>query len=292
MHTGQAEIQLVEGMLFQTFGQVPLALDVRLLPGGSINMAVRAGSSLGTFFIKWNDADRLDMFLTEAQGLEVLRQTGTFSIPEVLGQGTFSGKAYLVLEYIEPARHRPEYWPAFGEALAQLHQHTQASFGLSFDNYLGALPQRNALLNDGIEFFIENRLKPQAGLALYNNLISKVLYDRFEKLYQVLPDLLPPETPALLHGDLWSGNVIVDTAGRAALVDPAPYYGLREAEMAFTKLFGGFDGAFYQRYFEVLPVEPGFKERIPLYNLYPLLVHVNLFGKSYVSAVERVVNRF
>ncbi len=180
------------------------------------------------------------MFRAEAQGLELLRTTGTFTIPRVLHQGSRGDKAYLVLEYIEAGRKRATYWQEFGQSLAELHSHTRPEFGLSFNNYIGSLPQRNNCHQDSIEFFIEERLKIQSGLALYNNLISHQLYDSFQKLYKALPDLLPRERPALVHGDLWSGNVITDAQGRACLIDPAPHYGLREAEIAFTYLFGGF----------------------------------------------------
>jgi fructosamine-3-kinase len=119
-----------------------------------------------------------------------------------------------------------------------------------------------------------------------------MLFDKFNRLYEVLPSLLPNEKPALLHGDLWSGNYLVDDQGSATLVDPAVYYGNREAEIAFTHLFGGFQPNFYQGYTEAMPLENSFQERVPLYNLYPLMVHVNLFGSGYLGAVERTLTRF
>jgi fructosamine-3-kinase len=292
MHTGDEEVQFLEGVLYETFGSAPKLLDVRLVSGGSINMSVQLTTSEGSYFVKWNTADKEDMFRAESMSLKVLRDAEVLTVPEVIGYGSRSNKSYLILEFIQAAYRQHNYWEGFGESLAILHSHTQKSFGLSFDNYIGSLPQGNSLSNDGIEFFIEHRLKPQAGLALYNNLISHKLHDKFQTLYKALPDLLPRERPALVHGDLWSGNVIVDHHGYVALVDPATHYGLREAEIAFTFLFGGFEPAFYEAYYEVFPMEKGFEERISIYNLYPLLVHVNLFGKSYLSAVEKVLDRF
>ncbi len=292
MNTGQEEIQFLESALFAAFGQTPKIEDVRLMTGGTINNAVEVVTSRGSFFVKWNDAGTNEMFRTEVLSLALLRQTETLTLPEVISQDFRDDKAYLILEFIQPAPRQKNYWAQFGQALAQLHSHTDKEFGLDFDNYIGSQPQRNARHANGTEFFIEERLKVQAGKALYNNLISSKLHAKFERLYEVLPDLLPRERPALVHGDLWSGNVITDDRGQVALVDPAPYYGQREAELAYTHLFGGFEPEFYAAYDEAFPLEPGFQERIAIYNLYPLLVHVNIFGSSYVSAVERVLNRF
>jgi protein-ribulosamine 3-kinase len=292
MHTGEDEVQFLESVIFEAFGYTPEIQDLRLMTGGSINTSVQLVTDRGTYFVKWNDADADDMFRTEALGLTLLHQTETFTIPRVLHQGSRGDKSYLVLEYIEAGPQRATYWEEFGQSLAELHTHTQAEFGLSFNNYIGSLPQRNNCHSDGIEFFIEERLKVQSGLALYNNLISRELYDSFENLYKALPELFPTERPALVHGDLWSGNVITDPQGRVCIIDPAPHYGLREAEIAFTFLFGGFSPAFYASYYEAYPLAENFEERVPIYNLYPLLVHVNLFGQSYVKAVEKTLRRF
>ena len=292
MWAAQEQIDFFEYVLFRTFGRTLSVLEVRLLSGGDINTAARVATSEGTFFIKWSAADNDGMFEAEARGLDLLRQTGALPVPEVMGYGQRQEQVYLVLEYIESGALRSGYWENLGRSLAMLHTHTQTQFGLHFDNYIGSLPQQNTPTDDGITFFIEHRLKPQAGLAFYRGFLSENLYRKFQKLYDRLPDLLPNERPALLHGDLWSGNVMVNNQGEAALVDPAVYFGFREAELAFTSLFGGFDERFYTAYNEVFPLEEDFQERIPIYNLYPLLVHVNLFGTGYVSGVERVLKRF
>ncbi|WP_247232600.1 fructosamine kinase family protein [Telluribacter sp. SYSU D00476] len=292
MHTGDEEVQFLEGILYETFGSALELLDVRLVSGGSINMSVQLMTSEGSYFVKWNTAEKEDMFEAEARGLDLLLNADVLTLPRVIGHGHRGDKSYLILEFIQSGYIQHNYWEGFGQSLALLHSHTQREFGLHFDNYIGSLHQSNTPHSDSVSFFIEQRLKPQAGLALYNNLISRKQYDKFQALYEALPGILPRERPALVHGDLWSGNVIVDQHGYVCLVDPATHYGLREAEIAFTFLFGGFDPAFYESYYDVFPMEEGFEERIPIYNLYPLLVHVNLFGRSYLSAVERVLDRF
>ncbi|KAA9352831.1 fructosamine kinase family protein [Larkinella humicola] len=292
MWLGEEQFDFFEGVFFQTLGRSVEVLEARFLVGGNVNTAAQVFSSEGLFFVKWNPEENVDMFEWEARGLDLLRSTEAIYIPEVIGYGKYRDKTYLVLEYIDPVVPKSNYWESFGQSLALLHSHTQSKFGLHFDNYIGSLLQSNTLTDNGITFYIEQRLQPQAGMALYKGLISKELYAKFQKLYQRLPDLLPVERPALLHGDLWSGNVMVNEQGDAALIDPAVYYGLREAELAFTTLFGGFDERFYDAYDEAFPMEDGFQERIPIYNLYPLLVHLNLFGTGYLSGIERVLNRF
>lgn len=292
MWLGEEQFDFFEGVFFQTLGRSVEVLEARFLTGGNINTAAQVFSSEGLYFVKWNLEDSVDMFRCEARGLDLLRAAEAIYIPDVIGYGRYRDKTYLVLEYIDPVVPKTDYWESFGQSLALLHSHTQPKFGLSFDNYIGSLPQSNALTDNGLAFYIEQRFQPLAGRALYKGLLPKELYDRFQKLYQRLPDLLPVERPALLHGDLWSGNVMVNENGDVTLVDPAVHYGLREAELAFTTLFGGFDERFYDAYNEAFPLEEGFQERIPIYNLYPLLVHLNLFGSGYLSGIERVLKRF
>ncbi|RDB06442.1 fructosamine kinase family protein [Runella aurantiaca] len=292
MWDGIDQYQFFESILFETFGKSVEVIDVRFVAGGSINTAARVLTPEGTFFVKFNHAEKEDMFEKEASGLSLLRRTNAIHIPEVHGYGKNGGRAYLIQEFVENGGQHPDFWQTFGRSLAELHSHTQPFFGLNFDNYLGLLEQNNAFCVNGIDFFVEKRLRPQAGLALYNNLIGSDLYSRLERFYPLLKNLLPTEPPALIHGDLWSGNFLINEHGRVSLIDPAPYYGFREAELAFTHLFGGFDDEFYENYQESFPFEPHFETRIPIYNLYPLLVHVNLFGRSYLPPIERLVKRY
>ncbi|HZI24010.1 MAG TPA: fructosamine kinase family protein, partial [Chryseolinea sp.] len=154
------------------------------------------------------------------------------------------------------------------------------------------LPQFNNQNTSWVNFFIEQRLQVQVNLAIENGVAKADWEKKFAALYNKLPGLIPVEAPSLLHGDLWSGNLITDEKGEPCLIDPAVYYGNREADMAMTKLFGGFSGRFYAAYQEAFPLSPGHEQRVDLYNLYPLMVHVNLFGGSYVHSVESILGAF
>lgn len=289
---GDEQFSFFESILYQTLGHSVEVIEAQFLAGGDINTSAQVFSSEGVFFVKWNHADRADMFEVEARGLNLLRQTDALHIPQVIGYGRELDKSYLILEYIDPGPATNASWEALGHSLAVLHSHTQPKFGLHFDNYIGSLPQANTLTANGFDFFFDQRLLPQAGMALYSELLPKQSYDALFRLRERLPDLLPADRPALLHGDLWSGNVMVTEAGQPVLIDPAVYYGFREADLAFTKMFGGFDQRFYDAYNEAFPLEDGFDDRVAIYNLYPLLVHVNLFGSGYVSGVERILKQF
>lgn len=294
---GDEQFSFFESILFLALGQPVEVIETQFLSGGDISTAAQVFSSEGVFFVKWNHAgqyqtENIDMFEAEAKGLDLLRQTDALYVPSVIGYGQQLDKSYLILDYIDPGSPSSTYWEVLGQSLAVLHSHTQPTFGLHFSNYIGSLPQINTPSTNGIDFFFKNRLLPQAGMALYKGLLSKSLYDAILRLHDRLPGLIPHERPALLHGDLWSGNVMVTEQGQPALIDPAVYYGLREADLAHTRLFGGFDQRFYDAYNEAFPLQDNFDERVAIYNLYPLLVHVNLFGSGYVSGVERVLKRF
>ncbi|GAB2572571.1 fructosamine kinase family protein [Spirosoma areae] len=294
---GDEQFSFFESILFSAVGHSVDVFDMQFLSGGDINTAAQVFSSEGVFFVKWNQTELSspelpDMFDAEAKGLDLLRQTNSLTIPHVVGHGRHLDKSFIILEYIDPGKPTKTYWETLGQSMASLHSHTQSKFGLHFTNYIGSLPQINTPTADGFDFFFAHRLLPQAGLALYKELLPKQAYDALFRLRDRLPDLLPNERPALLHGDLWTGNVLVNEDGNPALIDPAVYYGFREADLAFTKLFAGFDERFYEAYDEAFPLYSGFDERVAIYNLYPLLVHVNLFGSGYVSGVERVLKQF
>jgi fructosamine-3-kinase len=288
--TNQA--QLFERILFESTGQSLALSSFEMIAGGCISQAVKLQTAAGIFFVKFNESAEESLFQIEAQGLELLRRAQALPVPQVFGWGRIEGNNYLLLEYIADVYPKPSYWQALGEGLAALHRHSQPSFGLDHNNFIGALPQNNEARSKGVDFWIEKRLKVQAGLAYYQGKMPPSYLRLFEKLYERLPALLPEEPPALLHGDLWSGNVLTGADGLPVLIDPAVYYGLREAELAFTQLFGGFDDDFYEAYQAAYPLLPNFEERVPLYQLYPLLVHLNLFEGSYLSAIERTLRRF
>jgi fructosamine-3-kinase len=285
------QIQFFESILFESVGHEVHVSGYQFLVGGNINNAVRLDTDSGYFFVKWHEISPENSFMCEASGLELLRTANEIPVPEVIGFGQKYQKSYLLLEFINSSRPQHQYWEYFGHSLARLHRHTHTAFGLSHNNYIGSLQQINTFSENWVEFFIEKRLKVQAGLALYNGELSRELFNKFEILYKELPSMLPATAPSLLHGDLWSGNVMVGPSGNVMLIDPAVYYGNREAELAFTRLFGGFPDKFYEAYEETFPLEPDFEDRVAIYNLYPLLVHVNLFGSGYLSGIEKVLKR-
>jgi fructosamine-3-kinase len=200
------------------------------------------------------------------------------------------GPSFLVLERIDAARPRADYDELLGRGLAALHAFGAPVFGLDHDNFIGRLPQVNATLPTWAEFYRARRLEPQLRMAVDRGRASPVMQEAFAHLLPRLEELVgPPETPARLHGDLWGGNAMVDEQGRPCLIDPAVYGGHREVDLAMMRLFGGFGPRVFAAYQEAFPLAPGHQDRMPLYQLYFLLVHVNLFGGAYVIQVEQAL---
>ncbi|SNT06760.1 Fructosamine-3-kinase [Ekhidna lutea] len=260
--------------------------------GGCINSAVKISTKESSYFLKWNKAELKQMFQAETEGLKILNNLSPVFSPQVIAQDQLGSKSYLLTEWIEKGRQTPDFWRVFGTNLAKQHKITSSRFGLDHDNYIGSLPQSNKTHNSWYDFFAVERINPQLKLASHKGLISNPIRNQFEILLGKLDQLIPEEPPALLHGDLWSGNFMINSSGEAAIFDPAVHYGHRETELAFTQLFGGFDQEFYHFYEKEYPLEPGFDQRVDIHNLYPLLVHVNLFGSSYLSGVIQTLNRF
>jgi fructosamine-3-kinase len=286
----QEQYQFISAILAQHIGAGTQIDDLQFFYGGNFNLAVRVKSGHSEYFIKWTQGEHLGLFEAEAKNLQLIKNTGAIDVPSVLGVGTLDEKEYLMMECIQSAEKSANYWSDFGHKLAHLHQNTGTlGHGLDYPNFLGAAKQDNAWETNGVQFFIEKRLKKQVDAAVYHRRISAELENRFEVLFEKLPNLIPNENSALLHGDLWSGNAMVNDRGEITLVDPCSYFGLREAELAFTTMFGGFPTEFYEAYHRTFPIEKGFHERIPLYNLYPLMVHVNLFGEGYLPAVNKIL---
>jgi fructosamine-3-kinase len=267
--------------------------DFSSVSGGCINNAGKLTSSQGIYFIKWNDgATYPGMFEAEARGLSLLLAAGTLAVPKVIFAGAAGGFQFLLLEHIEEGQRLNKYWENFGAGLALLHRVTSGTFGLDHENYIGSLPQRNTPSRSWVDFFINHRITPQLRMAVDNGRLGMPVLKGFNSLFPKLPALLPEEPPSLLHGDLWSGNIMTNRAGKPCLIDPAVYFGHREVDVAMTRLFGGFDTRYLNAYGEVFPLLPGYEERLAIYNLYPLLVHVNLFGGGYGAEVVSTVKRF
>ncbi len=265
----------------------------RLIPvyGGDINQSFRIRTDRGDYFVKINDAQIYPgMFEKEADGLNRLAATESIRVPAVIATGRSNDLQFLILEYIEKSNPAPDFWEKFGSGLAELHRNTRRHYGLEYDNYIGSLIQINTEDTSWVNFFIQNRLRAQLNLAINKNLVELDCIEGFERLFDRLHKLLPVEFPHLLHGDLWSGNFLPGPQGQPVLIDPAVYYGHREMDLAMTLLFGGFDDRFYAAYNEAFPLLPGWEERMPVYQLYPLLVHLNLFGGSYYERICQILN--
>lgn len=238
--------------------------------------------------IKRNAKAPEGFFAAEAAGLEALSDAGWW-VPRVLD----CAADRLVLEAIDTGRPRLQSWQQAGTQLAHQHQSTQTErFGFHLDTYCGDSRQPNDWSGDGYAFYQQHRYQPQLQRARDAQRLSRAEVTALERLIDRLGDWLPNEAPALLHGDLWSGNLLFERSGAPVLIDPACYYGWPEADLAMTHAFGGFDPAFYQAYQTERPLAPGFDEREPLYNLYHWLNHLNLFGGAYHGAVVAVIDRY
>ncbi|MCC6900112.1 MAG: fructosamine kinase family protein [Polyangiaceae bacterium] len=258
------------------------------LSGGDINDAFAAELVDGRrVFVKTNADAPADLFVAEAEGLGWLADAGAIAVPAVLAVGD----DFLVLELIEPGRRRADFDEVLGRALAALHSRGASGFGHGRDNFIGRLPQDNHAETDWATFYRERRLAPMVSRA--QGLLGRRLCDSFERLSARLAELVgPAEPPARLHGDLWGGNLHATAGGEPCLIDPAAYGGHREMDLAMMRLFGGFAPRVFAAYHEALPLAPGHEGRVDLYQLYPLLVHVNLFGAGYVAGVQRALERY
>ena len=264
--------------------------------GGDINHAARLTTPKGRYFVKWHRTPPPHFFECEARGLELLQRAGCVRVPEVVGQGQAadSPTAYLILEWIDRNGGKYNAARALGRQLAEQHRCRQPFYGLDYDNYIGQLPQPNRRSSSWVEFYRDRRLGPQRALAEQHGYLPPARARRLDRLMDRLGEWIDEQRsqPSLLHGDLWGGNWMAALNGDPVLIDPAVYYGDREADLAMTTLFGGFPPDFYSAYKEVFPFAPGYEERQPLYQLYYLLVHLNLFGESYGSRVDSILQQY
>ncbi len=245
-----------------------------------------------TYFLKRGLPGR--QYRCEAHGLHELGQTGEIVVADPVAVG----EDFVLTRYVIPGKMPSDFFTDLGRSLARVHRHTAATFGFYEDNFIGATPQLNraegAEKNDWTVFYFQKRLKYQYRLAERNGYVSSSLRSDFAFLERHLPEWLKgsEEAPCLIHGDLWSGNFLCGPSGEGVLIDPAVYYGHREAELAMTRLFGGFPAAFYRAYMEEYPLPEGWKFRENLYRLYHLLNHLNLFGRGYLPEVEETLHSY
>lgn len=267
--------------------------SVRSVSGGSINRAYKISSGSDDYFLKINATSPPDFFTREAEGLTELRKAGTdLIVPKVIAaeDPAEDHPGFLLMEFIPSSQSGDSF--SFGTELAKLHQTKRNHFGFHADNFIGSLPQINSARDNWVTFFSECRIEPQLKMAIDSGKLQSGILSNWKHLLSSLNDLIPECSPSLLHGDLWGGNYLFSETGAAVLIDPAVYYGHPEMDLAFSKMFGGFSDGFYRGYESVQPLEPGFEERIPIHNMYPLLVHVNLFGGHYTNQLISLLKRF
>ena len=268
-------------------------IGFQAISGGDINQAFRLETAQQSFFLKYNQyPSGAAMLYAESVGLQHLASKEVIPIPKPLAQGSAAGHHYLLLPDWSGYKAAHDFWERFGRSLAALHQHTDTSFGLFENNFIAKLPQSNTPHASWANFYWEERLVPMIRQAVDDQLIDSSSVRALEKIGNRRSVLFPEGAPSLLHGDLWSGNFMTSPNGQAGLIDPAIYYGHREMDLAMTRLFGGFEGAFYEAYQAVFPLDLGWADRVLLCQLYPLLVHLNLFGRSYLGAVKRVIKAY
>jgi len=259
------------------------------LYGGDINKAFLLRSELNDYVVKINNA-RLypNMFETEAKGLNLLTSSNSFRIPEVVSVGEINEYTYIIMEYIETGSASNSFWKDFAHRLVSLHKNTQEFFGLDHSNYIGRLPQYNTEESSVIDFYIRQRLEPQFKMAFDKGFEFQDL----DQFYSVIAEEIPDEAPSLVHGDLWNGNYLISNQCEPTLIDPAVAYAPREMDLAMMQLFGGFSSEVYTLYNEQFPLIEQWEERINLWQLYYLLVHLNLFGSGYFNQVNSIVKQY
>lgn len=283
----------IEQILTKKFAYPVTIYEVCSVSGGDINEAFKISTNTGIFFIKKNSATLYSsMFEKEAKGLQLLAGKSALKAPNAVASVKYGDEVFLMLDFIESGKKSIDFWDQFAKGLSQLHRNSVAYFGLDHDNYIGSLHQSNKKHDNWIDFFRAERLEKQVKLARDNGKLGKTIVDLFENFYKKLAEIFPIEPSALVHGDLWGGNYMTDEKGSPVIIDPAVYYGNREMDLGMSKLFGGFDSQFYNAYQNYFPMEKGWQTRLDYCNLYPLMVHVNLFGGGYLSSVQSILRKF
>lgn len=284
--------EAVETCIAKATGTAVQTVRVSALSGGCINETNLVETNTNQkFVVKHNDAIR-GMFAAEIIGLQEIARTSTIRVPKVVGSGAAGNTEFVVLEHIETLTPTSKsFFETFGRSLARLHQEsTSARFGLGADNLIGTNTQQNTWEHSWPTFWIESRLLPQIRLASRNGFNLSPSSDRHLRWLE--SNLSQNPIPSLIHGDLWSGNFLQSSDNEPVLIDPAIYYGDHEAEFGMTTLFGGFPPEFYEAYNEVFPLDPNWRERVEIYQLYHLLNHLNLFGSSYLPDCLKIFKKF
>lgn len=268
-------------------------LHIDRLTGGDIHEAYRLHTSAGNYFLKTNThPEAYRMFACEYHALERIHQTRTIRVPEPIAYYQAKGRAFLLMEFMEKGKPVPRFWDLFAEQLALLHEVSYPLYGFEEDNFIGLLPQPNPLMKHWPEFFAEARIGPLVRQAFDQQLMDVSDLRLAESVLKKIPALLPDDRASLLHGDLWGGNFMVGDNGLPAVYDPASYFGHREMDIAMADLFGGFDRHFFEAYATLARLEQGWRRRLRLHQLYYLLVHLLLFGRSYYHQVKDILQTY
>ncbi len=288
-----AFLKYLQSELSQVKSKPIIVINYSPVFGGDINTTYVLSTNEDKYFIKLNATAFDDMLQREKDGLLLLRSANTtLKIPEPILQGNFAQQSFLLMEYLEKGAESKSLWQQLATGLAQLHQITQDHFGLHHNNYIGSVFQNNTSATTWAQFYAHQRILPLMQQAYEQHKCTKEDLQQAEQFCNKLPGLMPEEPAALLHGDLWSGNRMFTLNREASVYDPAVYFGHREMDIAMTLLFGGFDAQFYTTYNEVFPLQNGWRNRIDICQLYPLLVHLILFGGHYYSAVKSILEKY
>ncbi|GGP10363.1 fructosamine kinase family protein [Oceanobacillus neutriphilus] len=263
--------------------------------GGDINRAYYIKTEKQEYFVKANQNTAGDFFKVEADGLERIRSTKTIAVPEVYyyDKSSENQEMVLIMQWIH-GKKTATTEQQLGDQLALFHlADGPAQYGLDRSTYIGKLPQPNGWHSDWVDYFRDHRLQPQLDLSIHLNRMNQKRRLKLEKLIHDLNKYLPNQPRvSLLHGDLWGGNWITGHAGKPYLIDPSVFYGDHLFELAFTELFGGFSDIFYTQYKKILPLEDYYEDVKPIYQLYYLLVHLNMFGEAYGTSVDTILKRY
>ncbi|MBA4741370.1 MAG: fructosamine kinase family protein [Azoarcus sp.] len=291
--TAKATLAAIEAAIRAALGSDFVLREHAPVAGGCTHAAQRVSDGARTFFVKTGTPDTGERFAAEADGLAALAATGAMRVPDVVAHGHDASCAWLVLEWLElrPLQTADD-GVRFAEALAAQHRATGEHFGWHRDNFIGPTPQANTHSDNWARFFAHQRLAPQLARARANGYTGE-LQRHGKRLIERLPALFLDYRPraSLLHGDLWHGNAAITDAGEPAVFDAAVYHGDRESDLAMCELFGGFPPAFYAAYRNAWPLDGAYEARKPLYALYHVLNHLNLFGRSYLREAERLVTK-
>jgi fructosamine-3-kinase len=267
-------------------------IDLKSVSGGDINRAAFIRGKNGIYFIKYNSYPfGSEMLISEAHGLSILAASGQM-VPEVIGHGNLDKDIYgLVLEWLEPSKLSSIQAESAGRELARQHKYSSNSFGFGRSNFLATFPQENEWTLSWPEFYADKRIRPLITACINKGYLEPGLSNASDRIKRHMVEDYPIERPSLVHGDLWSGNLHPSIDGNAYFIDPAPYFGYREVDIAMTRLFGGFPASFYRAYEEVFPLESGWNDRLEIYQLYYLLYHLFKFGRSYEGSVRKILKK-